>query len=126
MAYRGGRGRGRGGFGGFGVEYAKAEPFVIFPDITLPDRKSISDDTQLLKNFNFFERFWKSSPYHLGDGVSKKVKLVVTALQQGCLGCLVNPTVKSSLIELKFGRCIVDLFILDLYGEISLWFPESL
>lgn len=31
MAYRGGRGRGRGGFGGFGVEYAKAEPFVIFP-----------------------------------------------------------------------------------------------
>ncbi|CAF1915978.1 unnamed protein product [Brassica oleracea var. botrytis] len=72
MAYRGGRGRGRGGFGGFGVEYAKAEPFVIFPDITLPDRKSISDDTQLLKNFNFFERFWKSSPYHLGDGVSKK------------------------------------------------------
>lgn len=72
MAYRGGRGRGRGGFGGFGVEYAKAEPFVIFPDITLPDRKSISDDTQLLKNFNYFERFWKSSPYHLGDGVSKK------------------------------------------------------
>uniref|UniRef100_A0A0D3AXF5 Uncharacterized protein n=1 Tax=Brassica oleracea var. oleracea TaxID=109376 RepID=A0A0D3AXF5_BRAOL len=31
-------------------------------------------------------------------------KLVVTALQQGCLGCLVNPTVNSSLIELKFGR----------------------
>ena len=54
------------------------------------------------------------------------VKLVVTALQQGCLGCLVNPTVKASLIDLKFGRSVVDLFILDLYGEISLWFPESL
>ncbi|CAH8367704.1 unnamed protein product [Eruca vesicaria subsp. sativa] len=72
MAYRGGRGRGRGGFGGFGIEYAKAEPFVIFPDITLPDRKSISDDAQLLKNFTSFERFWKTSAYHLGDGVSKK------------------------------------------------------
>ena len=45
---------------------------LLLQDITLPDRKSISDDTQLLKNFNFFERFWKSSPYHLGDGVSKK------------------------------------------------------
>ncbi|CAF1960609.1 unnamed protein product [Brassica napus] len=67
MAYRGrGRGRGRGGFG---VEYAKAEPFVIFPDITLPDRKSISED----KQFNDrFDKFWKTSIYHLGDGVSKK------------------------------------------------------
>ncbi|KAG2266200.1 hypothetical protein Bca52824_073279 [Brassica carinata] len=67
MAYRGrGRGRGRGGFG---VEYAKAEPFVIFPDIALPDRKSISED----KQFNDrFDKFWKTSIYHLGDGVSKK------------------------------------------------------
>ncbi|KAF8114843.1 hypothetical protein N665_0033s0033 [Sinapis alba] len=71
MAYRGGRGRGRGR-GGFGVEYAKAEPFVIFPDITLPDRNSISNDYQLLKSFHLFEMFWKSSAYHLGDGVSKK------------------------------------------------------
>ncbi|CDY27894.1 BnaA07g04840D [Brassica napus] len=51
--------------GGFGVEYAKAEPFVIFPDITLPDRKSISED----KQFNDrFDKFWKTSIYHLGDG----------------------------------------------------------
>ncbi|CAH8302556.1 unnamed protein product [Eruca vesicaria subsp. sativa] len=91
MAYRGGRGRGRGGFG---VEYAKAEPFLIFPvssrlyalihlilnllmiflfqDITLPDRKSISNDYQLLKSFSSFEMFLKTSAYHLGDGVSKK------------------------------------------------------
>lgn len=33
---------------------------------------------------------------------------------------------RSSLLELKFGRGIVDLFILDLYGWISLWKPESL
>ncbi|CAG7889212.1 unnamed protein product, partial [Brassica rapa] len=39
--------------------------------------------------------------------------------------CLVNRTVRSSLIELKLGRGIVDLFILDLYGEIILFFPES-
>ena len=36
MAYRGGRGRGRGGFGGrFGGQpYAKQEPFVLFPEVT--------------------------------------------------------------------------------------------
>ncbi|KAF2583164.1 hypothetical protein F2Q68_00005219 [Brassica cretica] len=49
------------------------------------------------------------------------VKLVVTIL----LEFLVNPTVGSSLIELKLGRGVVDLFILDLYGGISLWWPES-
>ncbi|XP_056866837.1 pheromone-processing carboxypeptidase KEX1-like [Raphanus sativus] len=64
MAYRGGRGR-----GGFGVEYAKSEPFVIFPDITLPDRKSISEVNQFNDRF---DRFWRTSIYHLGDGVSKR------------------------------------------------------
>lgn len=54
------------------------------------------------------------------------MKLVVTVLQRDSLGCLVNPTVRSSLLELKFGGGIVDLFILDLYGWISLWMPESL
>ncbi|KAF3548598.1 hypothetical protein DY000_02009556 [Brassica cretica] len=54
------------------------------------------------------------------------VKLVVTVLQQCCLECLVNPTVRSSLIELKFCRGVVDWFILDLYGEISFWLSESL
>ena len=53
------------------------------------------------------------------------MNLVVTVLQQCCLECLVNPMVESSLIELKFGRGVVDLFILDLNGGISLWLPES-
>ncbi|KAF3503508.1 hypothetical protein F2Q69_00044115 [Brassica cretica] len=57
---------------------------------------------------------------------SSVMKLVVTVLQQCCLECLVNPTVRSSLIELKFGRGVVDWFILDLHGGISLWLPESL
>ncbi|KAF2553994.1 hypothetical protein F2Q68_00036456 [Brassica cretica] len=57
---------------------------------------------------------------------SSVMNLVVTVLQQCCLECLVNPTVRSSLIELKFGRGVVDWFILDLYGGISLWLPESL
>ncbi|CAN8248134.1 unnamed protein product [Cochlearia groenlandica] len=78
MAYRGGggggRGRGRGGFGGggFGIEYAKAEPFLIFPEITLPDPKSISNDQKLLSSYFGFQKFWRNSPYHLGDGVSKQ------------------------------------------------------
>ncbi|KAF3534512.1 hypothetical protein DY000_02042662 [Brassica cretica] len=62
----------------------------------------------------------------LWEASSVLVKLVVTVLQQCCLECLVNPTVRSSLIELKFGRGVVDWFILDLYGGISLWLPESL
>ncbi|KAF2616463.1 hypothetical protein F2Q68_00041032 [Brassica cretica] len=52
------------------------------------------------------------------------VKLVVTVLQQCCLEFLVNSTIESSLIEMKFGRGVVDLFILDLYGGVSLWLPE--
>ncbi|KAG2308811.1 hypothetical protein Bca52824_028559 [Brassica carinata] len=54
MAYRGGRGPGRGGFG---AEYAK--------DTTLPDRKSISEGKQLNYNFDRFEKFWKTSIYPL-------------------------------------------------------------
>ncbi|KAF2566683.1 hypothetical protein F2Q70_00028120 [Brassica cretica] len=57
---------------------------------------------------------------------SSVMKLVITVLQQCCLECLVNPTVRSSLIELKFVRGVVDWFILDFYGRISLWLPESL
>ncbi|KAF2548740.1 hypothetical protein F2Q70_00021132 [Brassica cretica] len=72
----------------------------------------------------FTEGIWIST---VGTSVDwDLVKLVVTVLQQCCLECLVNPTVRSSLIELKFGRGVVDWFILDLYGGISLWLPESL
>ncbi|KAF3565136.1 hypothetical protein DY000_02016498 [Brassica cretica] len=58
-----------------------------------------------------------------GQTEPDRVKLVVTVLQQCSLECLVNPTVRSSLIKLKFGRGVGDWFILDLYGGISLWFP---
>ncbi|KAH0853016.1 hypothetical protein HID58_083213 [Brassica napus] len=52
--------------------------------------------------WRFTEGIWIST---VGSSVVwVLVKLVVTALQQGCLGCLVNPTVRFSLIELKFGR----------------------
>ncbi|XP_010428534.1 PREDICTED: DNA-directed RNA polymerase III subunit rpc31 [Camelina sativa] len=67
MSWRGrGRGRGRGGGA---ADYGKPEPFEIFPDITLPDRKLISIDSQLVQSYNSFNRFWRNSPYHLGDGV---------------------------------------------------------
>uniref|UniRef100_A0A1J3CIY7 DNA-directed RNA polymerase III subunit RPC7 n=1 Tax=Noccaea caerulescens TaxID=107243 RepID=A0A1J3CIY7_NOCCA len=78
MAYRGGRGgrgrgRGRGGFGG-GEFRSTPEPFVIYPEITLPNPKSISIDNKLLESYSDFQRFWKTSSYHLGDGVSKQKK----------------------------------------------------
>ena len=52
--------------------------------------------------------------------------IIVTVLHQYCLECLVNLTVNFFLIELKLGRGVVDLFILDLYSGISLRLPESL
>uniref|UniRef100_A0A1J3HGE7 DNA-directed RNA polymerase III subunit RPC7 n=1 Tax=Noccaea caerulescens TaxID=107243 RepID=A0A1J3HGE7_NOCCA len=82
MAYRGGRGgrgRGRGGFGGGTFEYrdTTAEPFEIFPEITLPNAKSISIDKELIKSYSQFQSFWKNSSYHLGDGVSKQKKEIL-------------------------------------------------
>ena len=53
------------------------------------------------------------------------MKLVVTVLQFRYLKYLVNPAVRSSLIEMKLGRCVVDLFILNFYSGISLWLLES-
>ncbi|CAA7013064.1 unnamed protein product [Microthlaspi erraticum] len=77
MAYRG-RGRGRGGFrgrgGGGGSDYSAPEPFVTFPEIELPDPKSISTDKELLMSYSKFQSFWRNSDYHLGDGVSKQKK----------------------------------------------------
>ncbi|KAF2602909.1 hypothetical protein F2Q70_00026348 [Brassica cretica] len=47
--------------------------------------------------------------------------LVVTVLQQCCLECLVNPTVRSSLIELKFGSALCcSLVVVVLVLEVSL------
>ncbi|VVA99305.1 unnamed protein product [Arabis nemorensis] len=61
------RGRGRGG-----GSFDPPKPFVIFPEIALPDPKSISKDSQLVSSYFNFQKFWRNSPYHLGDGVLKK------------------------------------------------------
>ncbi|XP_010556661.1 PREDICTED: transcription termination factor 4, mitochondrial [Tarenaya hassleriana] len=77
MAFRGrGRGRGFGGRGG-GFGYAKQEPFELFPEIELPDRKAITTDPELVAGYFKFEKFWRNSPYYLGDGVSKKENVSV-------------------------------------------------
>lgn len=71
MSWKGARGKPKG----YGGDYGKPEPFVIFPEITLPDPKSISTDSQLVQSYFTFNKFWRNSPYHLGDGgVSKKEK----------------------------------------------------
>ncbi|KAE8735631.1 Basic helix-loop-helix DNA-binding superfamily protein isoform 1 [Hibiscus syriacus] len=44
MAFRGGRGRGWG----FGGGYFKSEPFVLFPDIELPDAKAVPEEKALV------------------------------------------------------------------------------
>ncbi|KAJ4849435.1 hypothetical protein Tsubulata_007286 [Turnera subulata] len=72
MASRGrGRGRGRGRFGG-GFGYAKQEPFVLFPEIELPDAKAVKVEKFLVLQNSRLQRFWRSSPYYLEETVLKK------------------------------------------------------
>uniref|UniRef100_A0A2N9GIK2 DNA-directed RNA polymerase III subunit n=1 Tax=Fagus sylvatica TaxID=28930 RepID=A0A2N9GIK2_FAGSY len=67
------RGRGRGGFGGGGgFGYAKQEPFVLFPDIELPNIKSVTIEKSLVLADNKLQNFWKDSAYYLEETVPKK------------------------------------------------------
>lgn len=71
MAFRG-RGRGRGGFGrgGGGFRPAKQEPFVLFPDIELPDKRNLPKDMEVLQYNNKFRRYFRNSLYYLEDSLS--------------------------------------------------------
>lgn len=71
MAYRG-RGRGRGGWRGGFSGYFKPEPFELFPDVELPDVKSITEERTLVGCNAMLLKFWKDSPYYLEEHVSKK------------------------------------------------------
>ncbi|KAK8670236.1 hypothetical protein V6N13_104995 [Hibiscus sabdariffa] len=67
MAFRG-RGRGRG----FGGGYFKSEPFVLFPDIELPDAKAVPVEKTLVVWNSRLINYWKASPYYIEENVSKK------------------------------------------------------
>ncbi|CAI8614377.1 unnamed protein product [Vicia faba] len=72
MAGRGyGRGRGHGGF----QNYARPEPFVLFPeDINLPDAKlgeNVASMKHLIKWDLSFDSYFKAAPYLLDDTESK-------------------------------------------------------
>ncbi|XP_031384750.1 DNA-directed RNA polymerase III subunit RPC7-like isoform X1 [Punica granatum] len=70
MAFRGGRGRGR--FIGGQANYAKQEPFVLYPEIELLPPPETTDEIKTLISWKSrFESYCKSSPYYLGDGKSK-------------------------------------------------------
>ncbi|KAI3726330.1 hypothetical protein L1987_66127 [Smallanthus sonchifolius] len=68
MAFRG-RGRGRGGFGNRGGGFAKEEKYEVFPEIKeYPDvnLKQKEEFRRLISWGDSLEKFWISSPYHLG------------------------------------------------------------
>ncbi|KAE8709136.1 Basic helix-loop-helix DNA-binding superfamily protein isoform 1 [Hibiscus syriacus] len=69
MAFRG-QGRGRGW--GFGGGYFKSEPFVLFPDIELPDVKAVPEEKALVIWNSRLINYWKASPYYIEEHVSKK------------------------------------------------------
>ncbi|XP_048499687.2 uncharacterized protein LOC125491542 isoform X2 [Beta vulgaris subsp. vulgaris] len=68
MAFRG-RGRGRG-FGGSDYKFAKQEPFVLYPDIELPDRNNVPEEKELAVH-NHRLRNLSHSPYNLGETASE-------------------------------------------------------
>ncbi|CAO2837364.1 unnamed protein product [Amaranthus hypochondriacus] len=69
MAFRG-RGRGRGGFGGGGFNFAPQHPFVLFPEIDLPDRNKVPEEKELaIRNYRF-RNFFRNSPYYLEETLS--------------------------------------------------------
>ncbi|KAK9281021.1 hypothetical protein L1049_003913 [Liquidambar formosana] len=79
MAFRG-RGRGRGygrggrgyGGGGGGFGFAKQEPFILFPDVELPDKNGVTEEKTLVIWNARLQNFWKSSPYYIEEKTSKK------------------------------------------------------
>ncbi|WCJ43772.1 hypothetical protein M5689_024489 [Euphorbia peplus] len=75
MAYRGRGGRGgRGKYGGGGgvSRHAIQAPFVEFPEIELPDIKSVKEERILCVRNNKLVTFWNSSPYFLEESIAKK------------------------------------------------------
>ncbi|KMT14587.1 hypothetical protein BVRB_4g073570 [Beta vulgaris subsp. vulgaris] len=70
MAFRG-RGRGRG-FGGSDYKFAKQEPFVLYPDIELPDRNNVPEEKELAVHNHRLRNFYRTSPYNLGETASEE------------------------------------------------------
>ncbi|KMT14580.1 hypothetical protein BVRB_4g073500 [Beta vulgaris subsp. vulgaris] len=70
MAFRG-RGRGRG-FGGSDYKFAKQEPFVLFPDIELPDRNNVPEEKRLAVLNYRFRNYFHNSPYNLDETFSEE------------------------------------------------------
>ncbi|KAK9281892.1 hypothetical protein L1049_004799 [Liquidambar formosana] len=83
MAFRG-RGRGRGygrggrgyGGGGGGFGFAKQEPFILFPDVELPDKNGVTEEKTLVIWNARLQNFWKSSPYYIEEKTSKSSRRV--------------------------------------------------
>ncbi|KAG7014039.1 hypothetical protein SDJN02_24210, partial [Cucurbita argyrosperma subsp. argyrosperma] len=72
MAFRG-RGRGRGGGGSF--QYAKQEPFELFPEnVTLPNVSDIPEAKGLVICNSRLLNYWKASPFYLEENVMKKMQ----------------------------------------------------
>ncbi|CAN1836839.1 unnamed protein product [Linum perenne] len=77
MSY--GRGRGRGGRWGGRQQNAKQEPYILFPEVELPDRKTVKVDKSLIAVYSRFQAFWKASSYYLEDTVDSTPKRKKTA-----------------------------------------------
>ncbi|KAL8166293.1 hypothetical protein V2J09_007792 [Rumex salicifolius] len=70
MAFRGGRGRGRGGFFG-GFQRVKEEPFKLYPeDVALPDKKCVALDEDFFRWNNKLQSYFENSAYYVEESAS--------------------------------------------------------
>ncbi|CAL1409128.1 unnamed protein product [Linum trigynum] len=57
------RGRGRGG----PREFHQGEPYILFPEVKLPDPKNVKEEKNLVVVNAKFQAFWKASCYYLEE-----------------------------------------------------------
>ncbi|GMH17638.1 hypothetical protein Nepgr_019479 [Nepenthes gracilis] len=66
--------RGRGGrwYRGGGMRYFKQEPFELFPDIELPERRNVTEEEREILMWDLkLQNYWKTSPYNLDEEKSE-------------------------------------------------------
>ncbi|CAN0898471.1 hypothetical protein LINGRAHAP2_LOCUS19717, partial [Linum grandiflorum] len=68
-------------WGGF-QHNSRREPYILFPEIELPDRKAVKEEKSLIAVNSRLQGFWQSSSYYLEDTEDSQQQHRVTGAQQ--------------------------------------------
>ncbi|XP_010507968.1 PREDICTED: DNA-directed RNA polymerase III subunit rpc31-like [Camelina sativa] len=92
-------------------------PFVIYPEITLPDPKSISIDSELVSSYLDFNKFWRNSTYHLGDDGVPKTEVESLDMERFYYSDTLKPKKKSKSSFYDYLLLRPDNFPKELLGD---------